>query len=122
MDEYLTGRRAAQPGFVEPSFPTIAGAGANGAIIHYRAQPDGCARIDGGTMLLVDSGAPQTARFYQVLAEQCLMAGLVLWDGMHVAHVQEGNMPLFKLPGVILLRASSNHLRANACPSNTRPL
>ena len=58
VDEYLTGRRAAQPGFVEPSFPTIAGAGANGAIIHYRAQPGGCASIDGGTMLLVDSGAP----------------------------------------------------------------
>ena len=77
VDEYLTGRRAAQPGFVEPSFPTIAGAGANGAIIHYRAQPDGCARIDGGTMLLVDSGAPQTACSHRAAAEQGFMPGLV---------------------------------------------
>jgi len=61
VDEHLTGRRAAQPGFVEPSFPTIAGAGANGAIIHYRAQPGSCAAVDGGTLLLVDSGAPRPA-------------------------------------------------------------
>ncbi len=61
VDEHLTGRRAAQPGFVEPSFPTIAGAGANGAIIHYRAQPGACAAVDGGTLLLVDSGAPRPA-------------------------------------------------------------
>jgi Xaa-Pro aminopeptidase len=38
VDEHLTARRAAQEGFVEPSFPTIAGAGPNGAIIHYRAK------------------------------------------------------------------------------------
>ncbi len=61
VDEHLTGRRAAQPGFVEPSFPTIAGAGANGAIIHYRAQPGSCAAVDGRTLLLVDSGAPRPA-------------------------------------------------------------
>jgi hypothetical protein len=42
VDEQLTARRAAQPGFITPSFPTIAGAGPNGAIIHYRAQPGTC--------------------------------------------------------------------------------
>jgi Xaa-Pro aminopeptidase len=36
VDLELTGRRQQQQGFIEPSFPTIAGAGANGAIIHYR--------------------------------------------------------------------------------------
>ena len=37
VDEVLTGYRANQPGFKEVSFPTIAGVGANGAIVHYRA-------------------------------------------------------------------------------------
>ncbi|KAL4428500.1 hypothetical protein ABPG75_002589 [Micractinium tetrahymenae] len=57
VDEELTARRAAQPGFVEPSFPTIAGAGPNGAIIHYRAQPGTCRSVDASTLLLLDSGA-----------------------------------------------------------------
>jgi Xaa-Pro aminopeptidase len=37
IDEVLTGFRAKQPGFYEVSFPTIAGVGSNGAIVHYRA-------------------------------------------------------------------------------------
>ncbi|KAI7835935.1 hypothetical protein COHA_010169 [Chlorella ohadii] len=57
VDEHLTAKRAAQPGFIEPSFPTIAGAGPNGAIIHYRAQPGTCRTVDANTLLLLDSGA-----------------------------------------------------------------
>jgi Xaa-Pro aminopeptidase len=56
VDDFLTGRRAAQGGFIEPSFPTIAGSGPNGAIIHYRAQPDTCNTVSGSQLLLVDSG------------------------------------------------------------------
>ncbi|GAB4814313.1 hypothetical protein N2152v2_001359 [Parachlorella kessleri] len=56
IDEELTARRRAQPGFVELSFPTIAGAGPNGAIIHYRAQPGSCRSVDASTLLLLDSG------------------------------------------------------------------
>jgi len=56
VDERLTGRRAAQPGFVEPSFPTIAGADGNGAVIHYRAKAETCRTATAGTLLLVDSG------------------------------------------------------------------
>jgi Xaa-Pro aminopeptidase len=56
VDERLTARRAAQPGFVEPSFPTIAGADANGAVIHYRAKAETCRTAKAGTLLLIDSG------------------------------------------------------------------
>ena len=57
VDEFVTGARARQPGFVEPSFPTIAGVDGNGAIIHYRAEKgptDGVAKA--GSLLLLDSG------------------------------------------------------------------
>ena len=33
-----------------------AGAGPNGAIIHYRAQPETCNKVDQNTLLLLDSG------------------------------------------------------------------
>eukprot|EP00195_Chlamydomonas_chlamydogama_P009509 CAMPEP_0202892282 /NCGR_PEP_ID=MMETSP1392-20130828/2027_1 /ASSEMBLY_ACC=CAM_ASM_000868 /TAXON_ID=225041 /ORGANISM="Chlamydomonas chlamydogama, Strain SAG 11-48b" /LENGTH=683 /DNA_ID=CAMNT_0049576179 /DNA_START=304 /DNA_END=2355 /DNA_ORIENTATION=- len=56
VDLELTSRRASQKGFIEPSFPTIAGAGANGAIIHYRAQQGSCKSVDKDTLLLLDSG------------------------------------------------------------------
>lgn len=56
VDEQLTARRAAMPGFVEPSFSTIAGANSNGAIIHYRAQPGTCKTVDANSLLLLDSG------------------------------------------------------------------
>lgn len=42
VDLELTGRRRQQQGFIEPSFPTIAGANSNGAVIHYRAQEGTC--------------------------------------------------------------------------------
>ena len=56
LDAHLTAQRAAQPGYVGPSFPTIAGCNGNGAIIHYRAEEGSCATIDKSCMLLVDSG------------------------------------------------------------------
>ena len=49
--------REAQKGFLDLSFPTIAGSGPNGAIIHYdcsKAETPGV--IDGTKMLLIDSG------------------------------------------------------------------
>lgn len=38
------------------SFPTISGAGGNGAIVHYRATPETNAAIAGDMLFLVDSG------------------------------------------------------------------
>jgi Xaa-Pro aminopeptidase len=56
IDEHLTGERRKQPGFIEPSFPTIAGSGPNGAVIHYRAEKESCRTVDANTLLLIDSG------------------------------------------------------------------
>ncbi len=38
------------------SFPTIAGAGPNGAIVHYRAMPESQRQIEVGQLFLLDSG------------------------------------------------------------------
>ncbi|MBX3229080.1 MAG: aminopeptidase P family protein [Labilithrix sp.] len=43
-------------GYVGPSFATIAGWNANGAMPHYRATPESHATIEGDGLLLVDSG------------------------------------------------------------------
>jgi Xaa-Pro aminopeptidase len=57
IDEVLTGYRAEQPGFLECSFPTIAGVGSNAAIIHYRAKPgDLMQYLDMTQPILIDSG------------------------------------------------------------------
>ncbi len=55
--DYLEQCRRAQPLFHSLSFPTIAGAGANGAIVHYRATKETNAQIKPNQLLLVDSGA-----------------------------------------------------------------
>ncbi|MDB5936474.1 MAG: Xaa-Pro aminopeptidase, partial [Massilia sp.] len=56
IDTQITAARARRPGFVSPSFSTIAGFNANGAIIHYRASEDSHADIEGDGLLLIDSG------------------------------------------------------------------
>ena len=43
--------------FRDLSFPTISGAGSNGAIVHYRAMPQTEKRLEPGTLYLLDSGA-----------------------------------------------------------------
>ena len=61
IDEKITASRARRPGFVCPSFATIAGFNANGALPHYRATDEAHARIGdpgstGDGLLLIDSG------------------------------------------------------------------
>lgn len=58
IDEVLTGYRAKQPGFKECSFPTIAGVGSNGAIVHYRAANGSelLKELDMTQPILIDSG------------------------------------------------------------------
>jgi Xaa-Pro aminopeptidase len=49
--------RREAPEYRDSSFDTIAGFGANGAIVHYRASEKTNARIERWNMLLLDSGA-----------------------------------------------------------------
>lgn len=56
VDERLTARRRAQPGFMDCSFPTIAGEGPHGAVIHYRATPATSRAVTKDSHLLIDSG------------------------------------------------------------------
>jgi Xaa-Pro aminopeptidase len=56
IDNHITAARSRRPYFVSPSFGTIAGFNANGAIMHYRASPDTHATIEGDGLLLIDSG------------------------------------------------------------------
>ncbi|HSY30088.1 MAG TPA: aminopeptidase P family protein [Burkholderiaceae bacterium] len=57
IDEKITAARARRPGFVSPSFGTIAGFNGNGAMPHYRATEESHATISGDGLLLIDSGA-----------------------------------------------------------------
>ncbi|MVW71861.1 aminopeptidase P family protein [Bordetella sp. 15P40C-2] len=57
IDEQITAARARQADYVSPSFATIAGFNANGAMPHYRATPESHAVIEGDGLLLIDSGA-----------------------------------------------------------------
>jgi Xaa-Pro aminopeptidase len=56
IDEQITAARARRSHFVSPSFNTIAGFNANGAIMHYRASRESHALIEGDGLLLIDSG------------------------------------------------------------------
>jgi Xaa-Pro aminopeptidase len=52
----LAGLRAGGTHYRGPSFDTISGAGANGAIVHYRVTPETDRALEAGTLYLVDSG------------------------------------------------------------------
>ncbi len=55
--EKLEGFRSEGENFRGLSFPTISGAGANGAIVHYRSTPATNHALTAGQLYLVDSGA-----------------------------------------------------------------
>ncbi|TKW31076.1 hypothetical protein SEVIR_2G081300v4 [Setaria viridis] len=55
--EKLLEFRQKQDGFIETSFDTISGYGANGAIIHYRPTPEDCSSVGTDNLFLLDSGA-----------------------------------------------------------------
>ncbi len=58
IENQFLAQRQKEALFHDLSFPTIAGAGPNGAIIHYRAADQSCRTINpDGELVLIDSGA-----------------------------------------------------------------
>ena len=57
VSEKLLEFRAQGKDFIEESFETIAGYGANGAVIHYTPHKSSCAKLKNKSFLLLDSGA-----------------------------------------------------------------
>lgn len=57
VDTLLTVHRSRQQHYISPSFDTIAGYNANGALPHYRATAQSHSTISGNGLLLIDSGA-----------------------------------------------------------------
>src|SRR5216684_4385350 len=57
VSDQLEALRRTGENFRDLSFPTISGAGSNGAIVHYRATPQSEKRLEPGTLFLLDSGA-----------------------------------------------------------------
>jgi Xaa-Pro aminopeptidase len=55
--DHLAAIRGEGENFRDLSFDTISGAGANGAIVHYRASPQSEKRLAPGELYLLDSGA-----------------------------------------------------------------
>ncbi|MDH3770847.1 MAG: M24B family metallopeptidase, partial [Nitrospirota bacterium] len=53
---YLEECRQKQAMWEDASFPTISGAGSNGAIVHYHSTPETNRSLEVGTLYLVDSG------------------------------------------------------------------
>ncbi|XP_061348462.1 aminopeptidase P2 [Gastrolobium bilobum] len=49
--------RSKQAGFLDTSFDTISASGPNGAIIHYKPEPESCSNVDANKLFLLDSGA-----------------------------------------------------------------
>ena len=56
LAEKLGEFRAMGENYTDDSFCTIAGWKGNGAIVHYHATPEECAKIEGNGVLLLDSG------------------------------------------------------------------
>ncbi|MBV6290316.1 aminopeptidase P family protein [Pseudomonas aegrilactucae] len=56
VDARLGEARMRRPGFISPSFATIAAFNSNGAMPHYRATEASHSRIEGDGLLLIDSG------------------------------------------------------------------
>ena len=56
LSEQLDGFRRRRPSYRGESFPAISGAGPNGAIMHYRADPATARRLGPNEVYLIDSG------------------------------------------------------------------
>ena len=95
--EALEGFREATGALMDLSFDTIAGAGPNGALPHYKPVGDKIRRMEAGSLLLVDGGGQyldgttdvtRTMAVGEPSADQCRMFTLVLKAHIAMATVR----------------------------------
>ena len=94
VDEVVTAARAAQAGFLEPSFPTIAGVDGNGAVIHYRAEAATAATAGPASMVLVDSGGQYECGTTDVTRTVCMAAAPTPHQAACFTRVLQGHIAL----------------------------
>ncbi len=104
-DRVLTSCRAEQPGFRGLSFETIAGYGAHGAVVHYKATTQTDAKLEPRSLLLIDSGGhydcgstdiTRTIALGELTDEEKRVYTLVLKGHLQLMHIRfpEGTVGL----------------------------
>jgi len=109
IDEKLLEFRGESPDFIEASFPTIAGVGPNGAIIHYRADAASPLHrtLTPSDPILIDSGGQYTMGTTDVTRTWQFGAPTPTFSA-HFTNVLKGNIGIDtcvfpeKTPGVII--------------------
>ncbi len=94
-EEILRYRRELEH-FVSPSFRTIAGADANGAMCHYNAPADGGAMIQRDSLFLIDSGGQYLDGTTDTTRTVCFDAPSAIWR-KHYTLVLKGHIRLATL-------------------------
>lgn len=82
--------------FVSPSFRTIAGADANGAMCHYNAPPEGGALIGRDSLFLIDSGGQYLDGTTDTTRTVCFSEPSAIWR-KHYTLVLKGHIRLATL-------------------------
>ena len=95
-EEQILAYRQELEHFVSPSFRTIAGADANGAMCHYNAPPEGGALIGRNSLFLIDSGGQYLDGTTDTTRTVCFSEPSALWR-KHYTLVLKGHIRLASL-------------------------
>ena len=95
-EEQILGYRRELDLFVSPSFRTIAGSDANGAMCHYNAPPEGGALITPDSLFLIDSGGQYLDGTTDTTRTVCFGSPSALWK-KHYTLVLKGHIRLASL-------------------------
>lgn len=95
--DYLAQMRSEGDHYRGPSFPTISGAGPNGAIVHYRATAASNRRLRRGQLYLVDSGGQYLDGTTDITRTVAIGAGDFTQERRHFTLVLKGHIALAAL-------------------------
>ena len=95
--DYLAQMRSQGEHYRGPSFPTISGAGPNGAIVHYRATAATNRRLRRGQLYLVDSGGQYLDGTTDITRTVAIGTGDFIQERHHFTLVLKGHIALTAL-------------------------